>query len=262
MFYAVAKNLIDLRGLTIENMLVDIQTLNEWSREARLDMTALSLYAWAQVADKYTLLPYGMSMGEKYGPVLISKKPMKLSDIPGKKIAIPGFMTSAYCVFKICFPDFHPVAIPFDKIMGAITSGAVDAGVIIHEGQVTYEQAGFHKVVDMGEYWYEKYQLPLPLGVNAVKSSLDKKVQQDISQILKETIRYAMEHREDALAYALSFGRGLPTRLADKFVGMYVNDFSEDMGDKGRQAVQVFLDKAFEAKLLPRRVVAEYVPSA
>jgi len=258
MFYAMAKNKVPLRGYTFEHNLRDIQTLNEWGKEGRLDMTALSVFAYGQLTDRYMILPYGISMGEKYGPILVTKKPLDLSQIKNKRIAIPGFMTSAYLVFKIFFPEFEAVLKPFEEILDAVAKDEVDAGLLIHEGQLTYKRFGLQKVLDLGELWFEKTGMPLPLGINAIKRDLDPKVREDVREILKESIHFAMSHREDALDYALPFSRGLQKDVADRFVGMYVNSWSEELGEKGRRAIQLLLDKAFDSKMLPKPAKAEF----
>ena len=258
MFYAMAKNKVNLRGYTFEHNLRDIQTLNEWGKEGRLDMTAFSVYGYGQLADKYLIVPYGISMGEKYGPILVAKKPMTPDQIKGKRIAIPGSMTTAYLVFKIFFPEFEAVMTPFEKILDAVSRDEVDAGLLIHEGQLTFKRFGMQKVLDLGELWFEKTGIPLPLGINAIKRELEPQAIKDVCEILKESIHFAMGHREDALEYALPFSRGLQKDVADRFVGMYVNQWSEELGDKGRQAIQLLLDKAYESKMLPNKVKAEF----
>ena len=259
MHYALAEGRIPSEGITFRHLLRDIETLNKWALDGRYEVSAVSIHAYAYLADRYALLPHGASMGDKYGPVVIARERLTLEALRGKRIAIPGKMTTAYLALMIVEPDFEPVEVDFDRIMDAVRAGEVDAGLLIHEGQLTYEKEGFHKVLDLGEWWHAETGLQLPLGGNAIRKDLGPEITAKVSRLLHESIRYALEHREEALAYAMQFARDLPPELADRFVGMYVNDVTLDYGDDGRRAVQLLLDKAFERGLIPNTVTAEFV---
>ena len=221
MFYGLAKNKIDTEGIEYEHVLKDIQTLNEWAKEGRMEVTAISAHAYAYVKDKYAVLTHGGSIGKNYGPMIIANQPVTLESLKGKKIAIPGKMTSAYLSLKLCFPDFQEVLVNFDEIMDEVKKGTVDAGLIIHEGQLTYQEKGFYKIVDMGEWWFKKTGMVLPMGVNAIRRDLPEDIKKKVSKQLKQSIQYSLDNREAALDYALAFGRGLSRDIADKFVGMW-----------------------------------------
>ena len=262
MHYALAKDCIPTEGLTFHHILKDIETLNKWAIEGRHEVSAVSIHAYAYLADKYALLPHGASMGDRYGPLVIARvdsDTRSLADLRGKRVAIPGFMTTAYLALRLAEPDFEAVEIPFDEIMDAVREGRVDAGLIIHEGQLTYGAEGFQKVIDLGEWWNDETGLQLPLGGNAIRRDLGPELTAKVSRLLRDSIRYALDHREEALAYAMQFARDMPTELADQFVGMYVNDVTLDYGEQGREAVQLLLDRAYERGLIPNRVVAEFV---
>jgi 1,4-dihydroxy-6-naphthoate synthase len=259
MHYALAKDRIPTEGLTFHHVLKDIETLNRWAMEGRYEVSAVSIHAYAYLADKYALLPHGASMGDRYGPLVIARAPLARDELKGKRIAVPGLMTTAYLALRLLEPDFEAVEINFDEIMDAVREGRVEAGLIIHEGQLTYAMEGFHKVVDMGEWWNDETGLQLPLGGNAIRRDLGPELTRKVSRLLRESIRYALEHREEALRYAMQFARDMPTELADRFVGMYVNDVTLDYGEEGRRAVQLLLDRAHERGLIPNRVVAEFV---
>jgi 1,4-dihydroxy-6-naphthoate synthase len=262
MHYALAKEKIDAEGLTFHHILRDIETLNKWAMEGRHEVSAVSIHAYAYLADKYALLPHGASMGDRYGPLVIVREDSGATtpeDLRGKRIAIPGFMTTAYLALRLALPEFEPVEVPFDEIMDAVRDGSVDGGLLIHEGQLTYAREGFRKILDLGEWWNDETGLQLPLGGNAIRRDLGPEMTAKVSRLLRDSIRYALENREEALAYAMQFARDMPVDLADRFVGMYVNDVTLDYGEDGRRAVQLLLDRAFERGLIPNRVVAEFV---
>jgi len=259
MFYGLAKNKIDTEGIEYEHILKDIQTLNEWAREGRMEVTAISAHAYAYVKDKYAILTHGGSIGKNYGPMIIAKKDEPIESFKGKRIAIPGKLTSAYLAFKICMPDFQEVVVDFDHIMDEVEKGHVDAGLIIHEGQLTYKEKGFYKIIDLGEWWFQKTGMVLPMGVNAIRRDLPEDVKAKVSRQLKQSIQYSLDHREAALDYALAFGRGLSREIADKFVGMWVNDRTVDMGEEGQNAIRAFLKEGEQRKLIPAVGEIEFV---
>ena len=259
MHYALAENRIPSEGIEFRHLLKDIETLNRWALEGRYEVSAVSIHAYAYLADRYALLPHGASMGDKYGPIVVAREPMTVEQLAGKRVAIPGKLTTAYLAVQLAAPEFEAVEVPFDEIIEAVKAGSVDAGLLIHEGQLTYGSEGLHKVVDLGEWWHEETGLQLPLGGNAIRKDLGPELTSKVSRLLHESIKYALEHREEALAYAMQFARDLPEHLADRFVGMYVNDVTLDYGEDGRRAVQLLLDRAHERGLIPNRVVAEFV---
>lgn len=245
MFYAIAHDKIETGGITFSHVIEDIETLNKRAFKAELEVTAVSASAFFQVADKYALMPCGASIGDNYGPILVAKKSIYSKELAGKRIAVPGLHTTAYLTLKLFLPDFKEVVVPFDKILETVEKGDVDAGLIIHEGQLTYQKLGFHKVADLGEWFYEMTKLPLPLGVDVVRKNLGRDVVRKVTKLLKNSIEYGLKNRADALKYAMKFGRGIPTDVADEFVGMYVNDYTVDMGRKGKEGL-LFLQKAAE----------------
>lgn len=251
MFYALAKERIDTEGLHFEHVLRDIQTLNEWAREGKMEVTAISVHAYAYVHDKYAILTSGASMGDGYGPLVVSAKPMSSDDLSHVTIAVPGLLTSAYLALKLYLPDARTIVMDFDQILPAVQQKQVLAGLLIHEGQLTHRQAGVHAVVDLGAWWKEQTGLPLPLGVNAVRRDLPLEVQQRVARILRRSIEYSLAHRQEALQYALDFGRGIGQEVADRFVGMYVNDWTVDMGEAGKGAIRLFLARGAEAGIIP-----------
>ena len=259
MFYALAKDKLDTGKFHFTHTLQDIETLNRKALKGEYEVTAISFHAYVYIADKYILLPSGASMGDRYGPMVVAREPWDQDALRGKKIAIPGTMTTAYLAFKLFQPEFEAVVVPFDQIMNEVQKGSVDAGLIIHEGQLTYASHKLHKIVDLGEWWYQCTRLPLPLGGNVVRRDLGMEDIREISRLLKESIQYALGHRKDALAYAMQFARDLDTNTADRFVGMYVNERTVDYGTEGRQAVQQLLDRAYEAKIIPHPIRAEFV---
>jgi 1,4-dihydroxy-6-naphthoate synthase len=254
MFYALAEELIATDGFRFEHILRDIETLNDWAREGRLEVTALSVHAYAFLSDRYRLLPHGASMGERYGPMVVARQDIDPADLPNRRIAIPGLLTSAFLELQLAVgPIQDPVITPFDRILDVVEAGEVDAGLVIHEGQLTYESQGLRSVLDLGEWWHELTGgLPLPLGANAVRRDLDEgDTLPRLSRLLRASIAYGLEHRAGALAHAERFGRGLDTELADRFVGMYVNDRTLDYGEDGRAAVAELLRRGHEAGLIP-----------
>jgi 1,4-dihydroxy-6-naphthoate synthase len=259
MFYALAKDKIDTGKFHFTHTLQDIETLNRKALNGEYEITAISFHAYVYIEDKYMLLPSGASMGDRYGPMVVAREPFSQDSLQGKKIAIPGTMTTAYLTLKLFQPEFEPVVIPFDQIMNEVQKGSVDAGLIIHEGQLTYASQQLHKIVDLGEWWYQLTRLPLPLGGNVVRRDLGMGDIREISRLLKESIQYALDHREEALNHAMQFARDLDTKTADRFVGMYVNERTLDYGAEGRQAVQELFDRAYSAKIIPRPIRAEFV---
>lgn len=259
MFYGLATHKLETEGLKFEHTLKDIQTLNEDAKNGVYDVTAISFHAYAYVADKYALLPHGASIGDKYGPIVVSKEPRTADDIGGMKIAVPGELTSAYLALKIYNKDFEHIVVPFDKIIDAVKSGEVDAGLLIHEGQLFYNQMGLHKVLDLGEWWHEKTGLPLPMGGNVIRRDLGEDLMRDVSKHLHRSIQYSLDNREDALAYAMQFARDMEPALADRFVAMWVNDLTLDYGDRGRKAVRKLLDEGHKAGIIPERVKVDFV---
>ena len=257
MFYALAKGLIPTDPFEIVHVIEDIETLNRRALAAELEVTAISVHAYAYVAKDYALMPCGASIGDRYGPLVVSKTPM--DTVEGKRIAIPGEMTTAYLTLSLFQPNFEAEVRPFNKILEAVQKDEVDAGLIIHEGQLTYAREGFHKVIDLGEWWYEETGLPLPLGANVIRRNLGTEKIHKITALLKESIQYSLDHRARGLEYAMTYARDMETALADKFVGMYVNDYTLDYGDKGRAGVRELLDRGNAAGIIPHRVDADFV---
>jgi 1,4-dihydroxy-6-naphthoate synthase len=253
MFYALANGHVDTDGFVYEHVLKDIQTLNEWAKEGRLDTTAISVHAYAHVADKYAILNHGASMGgEDYGPMVVARRAMQPHELRDATIAVPGLMTSAYLALQLCIGDFTPVVMPFDTIMEAVAEGKVDHGLLIHEGQLTHASLGLHSVINLGAWWHEETGLPLPLGVNTIRRSLPEEVKKLASRHLRESIEYGLAHRAAALEWALRYARGMETKTADTFVGMYVNERTVDLGPDGRASIEHFLQRAQDADLVPK----------
>jgi 5,8-dihydroxy-2-naphthoate synthase len=259
MFWALAAEKIDTRGFDFEHVLRDIQTLNEWALEGKLETTAISLHAYPFVQDRYKLLPHGASMGSGYGPVVVSRRRLTRDQLRESEIAVPGRMTTAFLVLRLYLGDFRFREVPFDRIIEEVKSGDADAGLLIHEGQLTYAAEGLEKVADLGEWWLLETGLPLPLGVNVARRDVGTEVLHDLSEVLRESIAAGLENRSEAMAYALEFGRGLDTELADRFVGMYVNDLTCDYGEEGRQAVAELLRRGEELRAFPAPVQLEFV---
>ena len=259
MFYALAHGKLETDGLTFKHVITDIETLNHKAVEGELDVTAISAHAYGYVMDKYALLRSGGSFGDRCGPVVVAREPMEIGEMADNRIGVPGTMTSAYLLLKLLLMNFRFEVIPFDKIIAAVQSGEVDAGLLIHEGQLTYDQAGLHKIIDLGEWWHADTSLPVPLGLNAVRKDLGKQLMRKLSSLLTESIQYALDHREEAVAYAMQYGRGMDQDLTDKFVGMYVNRWTVDMGDEGREAISRLMARGYHASLIPRPVNLEFV---
>ncbi len=259
MFYGLATNKLETEGLKFEHTLKDIQSLNEDAKKGVFDVTAISFHAYAYVSDKYALLPHGASIGDKYGPILVSKEPRDASEIPTMKIAVPGELTSAYLALRIYNKDFQHVVVPFDEIIEAVQKGEVDAGLLIHEGQLFYNQMGLTKILDLGEWWFDKTGLPLPMGGNVIRRDLGKDLMKQVSKHLHRSIQFSMENREDALAYAMQFARDMQPELADRFVAMWVNDLTLDYGDRGREGVKRLLAEGHKAGLIPHKVKIDFV---
>jgi len=259
MFYALAAGKIDTEGLTYVHELQDIESLNQRAMRGELEVTAVSIHAYAYLSDRYALLPHGASMGDKYGPRLVSRTPATRADVKGKRIATPGPLTSAYLQLRMYEPDFEAVNTPFDEIMGAVERGEVDMGLLIHEGQLTYQDHGLHLVADMGVWWFEETGLPLPLGGNVVRKDLGAELTSKISRHLRASIAYGLDHRAGALDHAMQYARDLDRSQADEFVGMYVNDWTLDYGERGRKAVQLFLERGVKEGLITKPVKVEFV---
>jgi 1,4-dihydroxy-6-naphthoate synthase len=259
MFYALATKKVRSPKITFRHVLEDIETLNRRAMAGQYDLTAISYHAYPYVADKYVLMASGSSIGDGYGPMIISTRPMEPEELKGKRIAIPGTLTTAYLACKLYQPDFEPVVTPFDKITDAVRERTVDAGLIIHEAQLTYDKEGFHRVLDLGRWFKTLHGLPLPLGGNVLLRSLEPEIQSECCRLMRESIQYALDNHGEALEYALQFARDMERRLAEKFVGMYVNHYTLDAGDVIPKAVQKLLDLGFEAGLIPNRVAVEFV---
>ena len=261
MFYALTQGILDVEGLEIRHVLRDIETLNQAAFQGTYEITALSFHGYAHLADRYQLMPSGASFGDGYGPVVVARRPLGRSDLPGLKVAIPGRLTTAHLALRLWQPDVTTEIVPFDRILDAVQEGEADAGVVIHEGQLTYGDLGLRSVVDLGAWWKEETGLPLPLGGNGIRRDLDESLKKRLCRLLTESIEYGLDHRQEALGYAVRYARGLeddPER-SDRFVGMYVNDWTRDYGEAGRRAVQLLLDRGFEAGVLPARVEAEFL---
>jgi 1,4-dihydroxy-6-naphthoate synthase len=265
MFYALAKDKIDTGRYRFEHELVDIETLNRRAFAGELELTAVSLHAYAHLADKYVLCSCGASMGDDYGPMVVAREPKSLDELRPLTIAVPGTLTTAYLALRLCLgTEFQHVVVPFDAILDVVAAGEyegrrIDAGLVIHEGQLTYADQGLTLVVDLGRWWREQTKLPLPLGANALRKDLGEETMRDVHRLLKESIRYGLEHREEALDYALGFGRGLDRSKADRFVGMYVNDWTLDFGPTGREAVRRLLAEGHQGGVIPMLVEPEFV---
>jgi 1,4-dihydroxy-6-naphthoate synthase len=258
MFYALAKDKIASGEYHFSHRLEDIESLNRKALQGEYEVTAISIHAYAYVAQRYVLLPSGASMGDGYGPIVVAREDLRPEDIHGRSIAIPGMMTSAFLALKLFEPDFRPVVVPFDQIMAAVERKEVDAGLLIHEGQLTYAESGLRKVLDLGEWWQNRTGLPLPLGGNGIRRDLGKEHIREISRLIKESIQYALDHREAALEHSLHYARGLTAEDADRFVAMYVNRRTLDYGEDGREAVRLFLAEAYDRRLIPDPVEVEF----
>lgn len=265
MFHALANDKIPTGDLRFTHELQDIETLNRRALKGELEVTAVSLHAYAFLLDKYALLPSGCSMGDRYGPMVVARKPLKIEELPALTIAVPGTLTTAFLTLKLLYESIGAAdklryeVVPFDEILGVVEAGKFDAGLIIHEGQLTFQNQGLHLVVDLGVWWHERTGLPLPLGGNVIRKDLGVETMTEVSRLLKESIRYGLDHRKEALAHALNYARDMDATLADKFVGMYVNDWTLDYGDRGRTAVRKLLSEGHRAGIIPNPVEIEFV---
>ncbi len=265
MFHALANGKIDTGEFEFTHELVDIETLNRRAFTGELELTAVSLHGYAYLTDLYALCPCGASMGDRYGPMVVAREAMTLDELRGKTIAVPGTLTTAYLALRLCLGiDFKFVVVPFDQILDAVEAGTfggqpIEAGLIIHEGQLTYGERGLALVVDTGEWWFQKTGLPLPLGANAIRKDLGPEAMHEVNRLLKASIQYGLEHRQEALDYALQYGRDLDRGQADKFVGMYVNDWTLDFGERGREAVRQLLAHGYQAGVIPKLVEPEFI---
>jgi 1,4-dihydroxy-6-naphthoate synthase len=258
MFYGLATNKVRVPGLRFAHTLCDIETLNRKAMEGVYDVTAISFHAYPYIQDHYALLPNGGSVGDAYGPMIVSHHPYSTSEIKHKRIAVPGTLTTAYLVLRLFAPGIETDVVPFDQIIPQVLEGKHDAGLIIHEGQLTYDKSGLHRIVDLGKWWHKITGLPLPLGGNAIRRSLGPEVMSSVASAIKESIQYALDHRDEALAYAMQFARDLDTQLADKFVGMYVNERTLDYGPDGREAVRRLLDMGHKAGIIPHEAKVDF----
>src|SRR5262252_7392130 len=253
MFYGLATKKVRSPKVVFRHILEDIETLNRKAMNGTYELTAISYHAYPYVSDKYMLMAAGSSVGDGYGPMLVSKHTLSVNELKGKRIAIPGTMTTAYLALRLFEPDFEPVVTPFDRILEAVEEQSADAGLVIHEAQLTYAKGGFHKIADLGAWWKKKFHLPLPLGANALRRGLDPEVQTECCRVMRESIQYALDHSEEALNYAMQFARDMEQPLAEKFVGMYVNHYTVDAGEVVPNAAQKLLDLGFEAGIVPKR---------
>jgi 1,4-dihydroxy-6-naphthoate synthase len=259
MFYGLATDKVRVPGLKFHHTLCDIETLNRRALEGHYDVTAISFHAYPYLQEKYALLPSGGSVGEGYGPMVVATRPLKPEQLADELIAVPGTMTTAYLALKLFAPQLRTEVVPFDQIIPQIVAGKYSAGLIIHEGQLTFSRNGLNKVLDLGQWWREKSGLPLPLGGNAIRRDLGLELMQSVSRALKQSIQYALDHRQEALAYAMQFARDLDTHLADQFVGMYVNQRTLEYGPDGREAIRKLLQLGFEAKIIPHQPRVEFI---
>ena len=259
MFYGLATNKVRMPGLRFTHTLTDIETLNRKAMEGVYDVTAISFHAYPYIQDKYALLPSGGSVGENYGPMIVATRAFTQSEIKQQRIAIPGTLTTAYLALRLFAPGIETDVVPFDQIIPQILEGKYEAGLIIHEGQLTYDKAGLHRIVDLGKWWNKMTGLPLPLGGNAIRRSLGMETMKNVSIALRNSIQYGLDHRDEALAYAMQFARDLDTESADKFVGMYVNERTLDYGADGREAVRRLLDMGYKAGVIPHPVKVDFI---
>jgi 1,4-dihydroxy-6-naphthoate synthase len=259
MFYGLASGAVETGGIVVDQVLKDIETLNRAAFDGRYEVTAVSFHAYAHLVDKYALLPHGASMGDKYGPIVVASQGAGPNGVKGSRIAIPGTLTTAYLALRIYEPDFEFVVVPFDEIQQAVLDGKAEAGLLIHEGQLTYQDEGLRKIVDLGEWWAERTAgLPLPLGGNIIRRDLGPEMIAKVSKMLHDSIAYALSHRAEAVEYALQFGRGLDRGKTDTFVGMYVNDLTLAYGERGRRGLERLMADAYDRGLIPQRVPVEF----
>ena len=262
MFYALATGKVRIPGVKFNHVLCDIESLNRAAEKEIYDVTAVSFYGYSFIADKYVLLDCGASFGEGYGPIVVASHPIKKDDLKGRRIAIPGERTTSYLALKLFEPDVDTVTMPFDKILDAVADKEVDAGLLIHEGQLIYSQMGLNRVVDLGQWWQEETGLPLPLGANAIRRSLNSSLGRDVERVIRESVSYALEHREAALNYALQFARDMDPAMADRFIGMYVNRWTLDYGEEGRRAVRELLGRGAAVGLVAPAFKIEFLSEA
>jgi 5,8-dihydroxy-2-naphthoate synthase len=259
MFYGLARGGVPTGDLEVDHVLVDIETLNRQAQEGRHEVTALSFHAYPYVADRYALMPCGGSIGDGYGPLLVAREPLDPKAVAEKSVAVPGTLTSACLALRLFAPGVATRVVPFDHILDEVREGRADVGLVIHEGQLTYGGQGLRRVLDLGAWWKEETGLPLPLGANAVRRDLGDEMMKRLTRLVRDTVKHSLAHRAEALEYAMGFARGMDPGVADRFVGMWVNEMTVEMGERGRRAVQVFLDRGFEAGVLPRRLVVDFV---
>ncbi|MBR53816.1 ABC transporter substrate-binding protein [Candidatus Poribacteria bacterium] len=259
MFYALAKETIPTDGIQVVHVIEDIESLNQRALKGELEVTAVSIHAYAYIADKYALMPCGSSMGDRYGPILVANQLFPASELKGKKIAIPGKMTTAYLTCSLFESDFEAIEVPFDQIIDFVKSGQADAGLIIHEGQLTYGESGMHKIVDLGEWWYQETGLPLPLGGNVIRRDLGNEKMRKVTRLVRQSIQHSLDNRAEALDYAMIYARDMETKTADRFVGMYVNEYTIDYGDSGREGVRELLKRGYESGIISQPVDIEFV---
>ncbi len=259
MFYALANDRLDTGNLRFEHELSDIESLNLRALKGELEVSAVSIHAYAYLTARYALLASGSSMGDRYGPRLVAREAFAREDLKGKKVAVPGEWTTAFLALKLYEPEVEHVVVPFDEIMEYVARGGADVGLLIHEGQLTHESEGFSLIEDLGEWWYSETGLPLPLGGNVVRRDLGEETIREVARLIKASIQYALDHREEALAYALDYARDLPREQADRFVSMYVNEWTVDYGETGRKAVRALLSRGHEAGVIPHKVEVEFV---
>jgi 5,8-dihydroxy-2-naphthoate synthase len=259
MFYGLARGGVPTGDLEVSHVLVDIETLNRHAQEGRHEVTALSFHAYPYVADRYALMPCGGSIGDGYGPLLVARERLDPKAVVEKTVAVPGTLTSAYLALRLFAPGVATRVVPFDRILDEVREGRADVGLVIHEGQLTYGGQGLSRVLDLGAWWKDETGLPLPLGGNAVRRDLGDEMMKRLTRLVRETVKHSLAHRAQALEYAMGFARGMDPGVADRFVGMWVNDMTVEMGERGRRAVQVFLDRGFEAGILPKRVAVDFV---
>jgi 1,4-dihydroxy-6-naphthoate synthase len=259
MFYGLATKKVRSNKVSFRHVLEDIETLNRKAMEGVYDLSAISYHAYPYVADKYVLMASGSSIGDGYGPMIVANRPMEPEELKGKRIAIPGTMTTAYLACKLYQPDFEPVITRFDKIIDAVRERTVDAGLIIHEAQLTYNKVGFHRILDMGKWWKDKFSLPLPLGANVLRKALPDAVKTECCRLMRESIQYALDNHAEALEYAMQFARDMEPRLAEKFIGMYVNHYTVDAGEDIPKAAQKLFDMGYEIGMIPNRVTVDFI---
>ncbi len=259
MFYGLASGHVRSDGLEFEHTLTDIETLNRQAMAGRHEVTAISFHAYPYVADRYALMPCGGSIGDGYGPLLVAREPLDASQLASREVAVPGTLTSAFLALQLFAPDVRTRVVPFDRILDEVRDGRADVGLVIHEGQLTYGGEGLHQVLDLGAWWKGETGLPLPLGGNAVRRDLGPELMARLTRLVRDSVAYSLAHREEALAYAMRFARGMEIAIADRFVGMWVNDMTLECGEHGRRAVQTLLDRGHAAGVIPRRVVADFV---